>query len=67
MSENMPFKIRAGTDGKYFDDEQYTHLDGDVLYVKVADHPVETAIRLLSEQGYDVSIQVSKKAEGEDP
>lgn len=61
MTENMPFKIRVTPDGKYFDDEQYTHMEEDVLYAKVSDHPIETAIRLLTEQGYDISINADKK------
>jgi len=61
MNENIPFKIRVTPDGKYFDDELYTHLEDDVLYVKVADHPIETAIKLLTEQGYDISMNAYKK------
>jgi phosphotransferase system IIA component len=59
MTEEMPFKIRACPDGTYFDDEEFTHLKEDVLYVKVGNPPVETALRLLSEQGYNVSINVN--------
>ena len=36
-------------------------MEEDVLYVKVADHPIETAIRLLTEQGYDISVNADKK------
>ncbi len=60
MSNNkkvvMPFKIRAMPCGKYFDDAEFTHTNEDVLYVRIANHPVETALKILDEQGYQVSI-----------
>lgn len=56
--DGMPFKIRAMPCGKYFDDEEFTHMKEDVLYAKIADHPVETALKLLDEQGYKISIHV---------
>lgn len=59
MTKEMPFKIRACPDGTYFDDAEFTHLEEDILYVKVKNHPVETAQRLLSEQGYNISINVN--------
>lgn len=66
MSDQTPFKIKISPDGTYFDDEHYTHLDEDVLYVRVADHPIETALKLLSEQGYKVSIHAEAKCDEKD-
>ena len=62
MVKDLPFKIRVSPDGTYFDDEEYTHRDEDVLYVKLADHPIDTAVRLLSEHGYNVSINIDVDA-----
>lgn len=61
LREYRPFKIRAMPDGRYFDDELYTHGDEDILYVKVDNHPIETAFKLLEEQGYKVSINIELK------
>lgn len=61
--EYRPFKIRAAPDGKYFDDEEFTHGDEDILYVKVDNHPVETALKLLEENGYKISINAERNEE----
>lgn len=58
--EYRPFKIRAMPDGRYFDDEEFTHGDEDILYVKVDNNPIETAIKLLEEQGYKISISAER-------
>ena len=66
MNEHFPktMMVSASDNGYYecYDYEQFTHKDTDVRYEKV-DGLVDTALRLLTEAGYDVEIKVTNEEE----